>query len=41
MWDQSVYETKSLLIASQHLNKRTDLPVLSAYELEPPNPTDG
>ena len=23
------------------LNKRTDLPVLSAYKLEPPNPTGG
>ena len=22
-------------------NKRTDLPILSAYRLEPPNPTDG
>ena len=41
MWDQSVYETKSLLIASQHLNKRTDLPILSAYKLEPPIPTGG
>ncbi len=32
---------KSLLITSQLLNKRADLPTLSAYKLEPSNPIDG